>query len=73
VERAQLEELRGLCREVLADHDRAEELLPTQSGFFFGETAYDEYYFEDLEHTEKELTRLLEMNTDDGFYYHSSW
>jgi hypothetical protein len=29
----------------------AKELLPTQAGFFFGSTDYDEYYYEDLVYT----------------------
>ena len=38
----------------------AEELLPTQSGFFFGGTAYDEWYVQDLELTIKQLDRVLD-------------
>ncbi|HUS49320.1 MAG TPA: hypothetical protein VMZ91_04100, partial [Candidatus Paceibacterota bacterium] len=37
------------------DKEKAEELLPTQSGFFFGSTDYDEYYLEDLKRTQKVL------------------
>lgn len=36
------------CNQVLEDHSRASELLPTMSGFFFGSTEYNEYYFEDV-------------------------
>lgn len=43
------EELLRRCNAVLSDHSKAEELLPTQEGFFFGSTDYDEYYFEDVE------------------------
>lgn len=42
-------DLARLCTEVLADHDLAPKLLPTQSGFFFGGTDYDEYYFSDVQ------------------------
>jgi hypothetical protein len=31
-----------------ADQKRCSELLPTQSGFFFGSTDYDEWYFRDV-------------------------
>ena len=48
VSREQLEELRDLCRAVLADNDKAEELLPTRPGFFFGAIDYDEWYYYDL-------------------------
>lgn len=37
------------CEKVLADHKKAEKLLPTRTGFFFGSTDYDQYYFEDVE------------------------
>ena len=43
------EELLRRCSAVLDDHSRAEELLPTQEGFFFGNTDYDDYYFRDVE------------------------
>lgn len=44
------------CKLVLEDHSRAEELLPTQGGFFFGSTDYDEYYFDDVKDVLNELT-----------------
>src|SRR5437773_719696 len=47
----QLEQLLNLVNQVLQDHSKAAELLPTQDGFFFGSTDYDEWYFKDLEDT----------------------
>jgi len=73
---AQLEELRDLCKKALADQDSAPSLLPTQSGFFFGDTAYDEWYFKDLERTVTQLDRILNdaaLLEHWDFYYHSSW
>lgn len=77
------EQLRALvetCEAVLADHDKAEELLPSQSGFFFGGTEYDDYYFQDLEQTVETLKPLLEeveqAETEKvwfDFQYSSSW
>jgi hypothetical protein len=63
------------CQKVLANRDLAEELLPTTSGFFFGSTDYDEYYFEDLENTIEQITTALDNHTDSGtqFYYQASW
>ena len=65
------------CQAVLDNHDLAEEILPTEGGFFFGSTEYDEYYFDDLEYTVKELTRLLEEvppeDFDNGFIYYYEW
>lgn len=49
--------------ETIGNPEIAEELLPTQSGFFFGSKAYDQYYVEDLESTVEQIDRILE-NTD---------
>lgn len=74
VERDQLIELLKLVNEVLDNPDRSEELLPTQAGFFFGSTEYDEYYFEDLKLTKEILEQVLKENADEGiFFYQSSW
>ena len=51
VSEEKLEKLLVICSEVLADHSKAPELLPTKSGFFFGSTDYDEWYFADVEET----------------------
>lgn len=53
----------------------AEELLPTQAGFFFGSTEYSEWYKEDLEDTIEQITRVLE-ETDfetEELYYSASY
>ena len=54
-----------------------EEILPTKSGFFFGSTNYDEWYFQDLEYTVKNLEEIIkDYKSNDGwssFEYHSSW
>lgn len=54
-----LEELVERCNKVLQDHDLAEELLPTQSGFFFGSTDYDKWYFDDVKDCKKQISKLL--------------
>lgn len=61
------------CKEVLADHSLAEKLLPTQAGFFFGSTAYDEWYFKDVEYVLEQFTKYLEGWDDDtiGWVYFS--
>lgn len=51
----------------------AKELLPTQSGFFFGSTDYDEYYLRDLIETAEQLKKLLVEDTKGDFYYRASW
>lgn len=70
-----LEELLDTCERVLADPNVAMELLPTTSGFFFGSTDYDEWYFQDIEYTVEAIRKILDT-TDfetEMLYYISSW
>ena len=55
------------------DTDIAEKLLPTQSGFFFGSTEYDNYYFEDVRDVFEQFSEYIEDWTDDtiGWVYFS--
>lgn len=78
VSKDQLTELMNLCSKVLENRDSedvAEKSLPTSSGFFFGSTHYDDYYYEDLEYTLKRIQYLLSLPYVDEleFYYQSSW
>lgn len=76
VSRDNLEKLLNICNEVLKDKDPevAKELLPTQDGFFFGNTDYDEWYFEGLEYTRSLVYRILEKTPKDyKFTYRASW
>jgi hypothetical protein len=73
----ELEKLLESCKAVLEDNSKAKELLPSQAGFFFGPTEYDEWYFKDLENTIEMvggiLAEMKENNTFYDFYYESSW
>jgi hypothetical protein len=51
----------------------SENLLPTASGFFFGGTTYDEYYYSDVAETIEILEKLLEEDSDSDYYYRASW
>lgn len=73
VPREMLEELRDVCRAVVDGRVDAEETLPTQSGFFFGITDYDEYYIESLNYTAERITEILEDDKINYFEYQSSW
>ncbi len=59
--------------ELMANTKQAEALLPTQGGFFFGSTDYDEYYIRDLKHTVEQLTKALKCPPDTVFRYRPSW
>lgn len=56
-----LEKLIGDMERVIEDHGMAEASLPTQSGFFFGSTDYDEWYFDTLERSVKMLKPIAEF------------
>jgi len=82
VEISDLTNLLNICKEIKENPSKAEVLLPTQSGFFFGDTQYDEYYFQDLDKTIEIIEGLLKEQSFDkngrayflgDFYYHSSW
>lgn len=53
----------------------AEEYLPTQSGFFFGSTDYDEWYMKDIDDTIAILEKVLEETDFETqmVFYGSSW
>lgn len=86
VSEEQLKQLAELCESVVSKKqlvesgltELAENELPTQKGFFFGSTEYDEYYFETCEETAKVIRELLNEKPMEGasggdFYYSSSW
>jgi hypothetical protein len=73
VSRESLEELLELCKQVRDDNSKAEELLPSASGFFFGGTEYDEWYFNDINHTIEIIEECLADEGADDFEYSSSW
>jgi hypothetical protein len=76
ISKEKLDELAHICHQVLDDKKTAKDLLPTTSGFFFGSTEYDEYYFEAVKYTldicQKALG-LFDQQPHSTFYYQSSW
>ncbi len=59
--------------QVVAQPSVAASVLPTQGGFFFGNTEYNEYYLEDLRDTVAIIDRALAMDQSWDFEYQSSW
>ena len=52
----------------------AEELLPRQDGFFFGNQEYDEWYINDLENTIEQIDKILEeTNFDEDEIVYTAW
>jgi len=71
-----LKELVDLCEQELDNKDDLGLYLPTESGFFFGSTEYDEYYIRDLEYTRDRLKQVIELMEKSGDYfavYQASW
>ena len=71
----QLHQLFNLCVKVLLNKGSANKLLPTESGFFFGPTDYDEYYYEMIDDTAEELQKIINSPFFETsfFVYASSW
>ena len=72
-----VEQIKKVLDDVLEANteEKAKELLPTQSGFFFGGTDYDEFYFEDVKVAADLMQNLLD-NFDFEKYqliYEASW
>ena len=61
------------CNKVLVNHDLAEELMPTTTGFFFGSEEYDEYYFDDLKETVEKLQPIVDAAKEDDHFIYSDW
>lgn len=69
-------EVIGEQRSQIRIKKRAKDVLPTQSGFFFGGEKYDDYYFGQLERTRDMLKDILGRKAELeewNFVYHSSW
>ena len=71
-------ELVSILKQVSEDHSKAHELLPSGNGVFFGSTAYDDWYFNDINSALMIFEEILESSIveDDllsSYYYQSSW
>lgn len=66
----QLKMLVDTCKKVLADKDKAKELLPTCEGCFFGPTDYDDWYFEGIKRT---IDMLDDIDSNADYIYEASW
>jgi hypothetical protein len=75
ITRDQLVQLRDLCKEVIIN--KSTELLKPKSGFFFGSTEIDEYYYDKIQRTFNALENELSINESDDwdvtYFYRASW
>ena len=73
-----LKKLLDDCKKVKASIVDAPEVLPTQGGFFFGPTDYDEGYWYDIDCTIEIIEGILKEEEEEkgllsDYYYRSSW
>lgn len=68
-----LKYLLSICERVMEDKSRASELLPTQSGCFFGSLEYDDSYFEDIQFTIDKLKEVINNPLYTCIHYQASW
>lgn len=74
VSRDQLVELAETCLAILKDPESASELMPTQDGFFFGSIAYNDFYFDDIADTLKQISEVLATtDKNDRITYYAWW
>lgn len=85
ISKEQVENLINTCEHILSskksglDEDTLTELvqntLPTEGGFFFGSTEYDEWYFKDVEYVLKQFTNVLNETDweNETLYMHCWW
>ena len=73
VSREKLEQLLETVTEAIKYKDAS--ALPPASGFFFGSTDVDEWYWNDLKYTKVELETILRKTEgeDISFIYQASW
>lgn len=74
IDKYQVEDLIEACNEVLANHDKASFLLPTQAGFFFGSTDYDDWCFDDVQNVKDKFEEILaDFDRDEDILIMHCW
>jgi hypothetical protein len=73
VPREKAQELVDYCKLVLAENDKADELLPPVAGFFFGGYEIDEWYLQSIQQTIDIFEPLLASDEADRICYQASW
>ena len=69
-------ELRELANSVVLTPAMAGDILPTQSGFFFGSYDIDEWYISDMKNTVDMLDKIISSVSPEDyptFFYQASW
>lgn len=62
--------------DAIVNAEEIAELLPTEGGFFFGSTEYDQYYLNDIDDTIEILEGLGDLDDEKAisdYHYRASW
>jgi len=75
VSKEKLNELLNISQKILNNFLLSPTLLPTQEGFFFGDTDYDNYYLHNVEKTYEIIKKILEEIDfeKEVIFYSASW
>lgn len=62
------------CDEVIKNNNKASLILPTRSGFFFGSTDYNDWYYSDVKDCKTQMKALLKkVKEGDKILVYFSW
>lgn len=78
IAKSELEDLVERCNTILTTprknrKEKAEDLLPTQSGFFYGSTEYDQYYYDDVKEVRDWASGVLNDLKDEEIVLMYCW
>lgn len=77
VTKSDIIDIMNKATQVLSEHDEetSKSLLPTQGGFFFGSTDYDDWYYQEMIDILNKFGKLLKDWTDDDdiVFVYMSW
>ena len=74
ITKEKLQALVNACNKVLNNHELADKIMPTSDGFFFGDTEYDERYFDDLASTAEGCAKIIESTDwDKEIIIYTDW
>lgn len=75
VTKEKMNDLYNLCLQILTKKADPYDILPTRPGCFFGSTAYDDFYYYELDQTKSTLENLIKNINFETHYlkYQCSW
>lgn len=65
-----IKRLQGMCAN---SFNKKEIVLETSSGFFWGSTSYDDWYWEDIKETAESLENVINDHEEGDEYVYYAW